>query len=94
MSMASPLDEIIGGVALADIDRDDYRQYVEAGRSVARIAGLAPGAAALIINGRVMFFIRFYLCPLCPPNIVTLVDCRADRARRIHRRGLQNPSGL
>jgi hypothetical protein len=51
--MSSPLDEITGGVALADIDRNDYRRYVEAGRFIAKTAGLAPGASGLLINGRV-----------------------------------------
>ncbi|KAF8268079.1 UDP-glucose:Glycoprotein glucosyltransferase-domain-containing protein [Lactarius quietus] len=54
LSANSPLDEITGGVALADIDRDDYRRYVEAGRIVAKTAGLAPGVSGLIINGRVV----------------------------------------
>jgi hypothetical protein len=58
--VASSLDEITGGVALADIDRDDYRRYVETSRLVANAAGLAPGASGLIINGRV----RWFLCPL------------------------------
>jgi len=54
--MASQLDEITGGVALANIDRDDYRRYVEeAGRMVAKTAGVAPGASGLIINGRMSF---------------------------------------
>ena len=53
LSVASPLDEITGGVALDDIDRDDYRRYVETSRLVAKTAGLAPGASGLIVNGRV-----------------------------------------
>ncbi|KAF8266966.1 hypothetical protein EI94DRAFT_1802289 [Lactarius quietus] len=56
LNMASQLDEITGGVALANIDRDDYRRYVEeAGRMVAKTAGVAPGASGLIINGRMSF---------------------------------------
>ncbi|KAH9162492.1 UDP-glucose:glycoprotein glucosyltransferase-domain-containing protein [Lactarius sanguifluus] len=54
LSVASPLDEITGGVALADIDQDDYRRYVQTGKLVAKMAGLAPGASGLIVNGRVM----------------------------------------
>jgi hypothetical protein len=46
--MSSPLGEITGGVALADIDRHDYRRYVEASRLVANTAGLAPGASGLL----------------------------------------------
>lgn len=56
LNMASQLDEITGGVALANIDRDDYRRYVEeTGRMVAKTAGVAPGASGLIINGRMSF---------------------------------------
>ncbi|KAF8264041.1 hypothetical protein EI94DRAFT_1533558, partial [Lactarius quietus] len=50
---------ITGGVSLANIDRDDYRRYVEeAGRMVANTAGVAPGASGLIINGRMSPFAR------------------------------------
>ncbi|KAH9024388.1 UDP-glucose:glycoprotein glucosyltransferase-domain-containing protein [Lactarius pseudohatsudake] len=52
LSVASPLDEITGGVALADIDQDDYQRYVQTGKLVAKMAGLPPGASGLIINGR------------------------------------------
>ncbi|KAI9428853.1 UDP-glucose:glycoprotein glucosyltransferase-domain-containing protein [Lactarius indigo] len=54
LSMASPLDEITGGVALADVDQDDYQRYVQTGKLVAKMAGLAPGASGLIINGRII----------------------------------------
>jgi hypothetical protein len=46
-------DEITGGITLANIDRDDYHRYTEASRLVAEKVGLVPGAAGLIINGRV-----------------------------------------
>ncbi|KAH8978341.1 UDP-glucose:glycoprotein glucosyltransferase-domain-containing protein [Lactarius akahatsu] len=54
LSVASPLDEIAGGVALADIDQDDYQRYVHTGKLVAKMAGLAPGASGLFINGRIV----------------------------------------
>ena len=47
------LDEITGGVAIADLDEDVYHRYVEASRLVAEKVGLVPGAAGLIVNGRV-----------------------------------------
>jgi hypothetical protein len=79
--MSSPLDEITGGVPLADIDRNDYRRYVEAGRLVANTAGLAPGASGLLINGRVKSIalsVRF--------RLLTVVAGRwAYRCRRVHR---------
>jgi hypothetical protein len=40
---------------LADIDKGDYRRYVEESRFVAKTVDLAPGASGLIINGRVSF---------------------------------------
>jgi hypothetical protein len=40
LNIPSPLNEITGGVALAEIDRNDYRRYVEAGRLVAKTADL------------------------------------------------------
>lgn len=46
-------DEITGGITLANLDRDDYHRYTEASRLVAEKVGLVPGAAGLIINGRV-----------------------------------------
>jgi hypothetical protein len=46
-------DEITGGIALADLDEDVYRRYVQSSRLVAEKVGLVPGAAGLIINGRV-----------------------------------------
>ncbi len=49
LSMPSSLDEI----TLADVDKDDYRRYVAAGRVAAERVGFAPGAFGLIINGRV-----------------------------------------
>ncbi|KAI0266194.1 UDP-glucose:glycoprotein glucosyltransferase-domain-containing protein [Gloeopeniophorella convolvens] len=48
------LEDITGGVPLEDVDKNDYRQYVEIGRLVAEKAGLAPGASGLIINGRIV----------------------------------------
>ncbi|KAN0128696.1 hypothetical protein V8E53_013515 [Lactarius tabidus] len=54
MSAASLLDEIMGGIALADIDRNDYGRYVEADRLVAKTVDVAPGAGGLLINGRVV----------------------------------------
>ena len=66
LSAGSPLDEIAGGVALADIDRNDYLRYVEAGRLVAKKAGLEPGASGLLINGRVKFHPLLYALP--PPD--------------------------
>src|SRR6266702_3994681 len=76
LSVASPFDEITGGVTLADVDRDDYRRYVEAGRSVAKTAGLGPGASGLIINGRVRF--HPLVCPFPPPDIMCLYRaCRS-----------------
>ena len=47
---ASPLDEFLGGVALADIYRNNYRRYIDAGRLVAKNSGLEPGASRLLIN--------------------------------------------
>ena len=68
LSKSSPLDEITGGVALADIDRNDYGRYVEAGRMVAKTAGLAPGTSGLLVNGRVKF--HPLICPLPLPDCV------------------------
>lgn len=53
LDMPYPFDEIMGGVAIADLDEDVYHGYVEASRLVAEKVGLVPGAAGLIINGRV-----------------------------------------
>jgi hypothetical protein len=47
------VDEITGGITLANLDKDDYHRYTEASRLVAEKVGLVPGAAGLIINGRV-----------------------------------------
>ena len=43
----------LGEVTLADVDKDDYRRYVKAGKVAAERVGIAPGASGLIINGRV-----------------------------------------
>ncbi len=51
--MPYSFDEITGGIALADLDEDVYRRYVHSSRLVAEKVGLVPGAAGLIINGRV-----------------------------------------
>jgi hypothetical protein len=76
LSMASLLGEVTGGVALADIDRNDHRRYVEAGRLVAKTAGLAPGASGFLINGRVRF--RPLLCPFPPLDHVYRSLGRSD----------------
>jgi UDP-glucose:glycoprotein glucosyltransferase len=47
------LDEITGGITLADVDKEDYRRYMEASRVAAEKVGFVPGASGLIINGRV-----------------------------------------
>jgi hypothetical protein len=46
-------DEITGGTTLANLDKDDYHRYTEASLLAAEKVGLVPGAAGLIINGRV-----------------------------------------
>ena len=51
LSMPSSLGE----VTLADVEKDDYRRYIKAGRVAAERVGIAPGASGLIINGRVRF---------------------------------------
>lgn len=43
----------LGEITLADVDRDDYRRYVKAGKVTAERVGIDPGASGLIINGRV-----------------------------------------
>jgi hypothetical protein len=53
LDLSSSFDGITSGIALGDLDPDNYRQYTEASRSVAEKVGLVPGAAGLIINGRV-----------------------------------------
>ena len=55
LSRSSPLDEIMGGVALANTDRNDDWRYAEAEKLVAKTAGLEPGASGLLINGRGKF---------------------------------------
>jgi len=50
LSMPSSL----GKVTLADVDKDNYRQYVKAGSVAAERVGIAPGASGLIINGRII----------------------------------------
>ena len=57
LSMPSSLGE----VTLADIDKDNYRQYVKAGNIVAERVGIAPGASGLIINGRVRFTVLLFV---------------------------------
>jgi UDP-glucose:glycoprotein glucosyltransferase len=47
------LDEITSGISFSDVDKDDYRRYVEASRIVAEKVGLTRGDSGLIINGRV-----------------------------------------
>ena len=47
------LDEIAGGITFADVDKGNYRRYLETSRVVAEEVGLAPGASGLIVNGRV-----------------------------------------
>ena len=91
LSTASPLDEITGGVALTDIDRNDYLRYVEAGRLVAKTASLEPGASGLFINGRVKFY--SLLCAL-PPSDSVFAGRRPNRTRRIHSGGLRDSSGI
>ena len=49
------LDEITSGITFADVDKGNYRRYLEASRVVAEEVGLAPGASGLIVNGRVRF---------------------------------------
>jgi UDP-glucose:glycoprotein glucosyltransferase len=49
------MPSFLGEVTLADVDKDDYRRYVKAGRVAAERVGIAPGASGLIINGRVRF---------------------------------------
>jgi len=53
LEMPSSFVEVTGGITLADIDKDDYRRYIEVSRLVAEKVGLVPGTAGLIINGRV-----------------------------------------
>lgn len=57
--MPSSLDEIIGGITFVDVDKGDYRWFVEASRVAAKRVGLAPGTSGLIINGRVRLTISF-----------------------------------
>ena len=64
--MVTPLDEITGSVALADINQDDYRLYVETSRLVAKTTGLSSGASGLIINVGVMFYP--FACLFPPPD--------------------------
>ena len=47
------LDEITSGISFSDVDKGDYRRYVEASRIVAEKVGLTRGESGLIINGRV-----------------------------------------
>ena len=93
LSTASPLEEITRGVALADIDRNNYLRYVEAGRLIAKTAGLEPGASGLLINGRVKFHPLLRLYALPPPDSV-LAGRRPNRIRRLHRGGLRDFSGV
>jgi hypothetical protein len=60
--MSSPFDEITGGVALANFDRNDYQRYVKVGRLVAKTAEIAPGTLGLLINGRVKIPFRLSIC--------------------------------
>ena len=90
LDMPYAFDEITGGIALADLDEDVYHQYVEASRLVAEKVGLVPGAAGLIINGRV----RITASNLFLKRDTPCIGRWADRFRRIHCGGLPNASGL
>jgi UDP-glucose:glycoprotein glucosyltransferase len=63
------LDEITGGITLADVDKDDYRRYMEASRVAAERVGLAPGASGLIINGRVRLTVLFLVSNCDVPRL-------------------------
>jgi hypothetical protein len=54
-------DDITGGIAIADLDEGVYRQYIQSSRLVAEKVGLIPGAAGLIINGRVRVTVSILL---------------------------------
>ena len=54
LSMAAPLDEIMGDIVLA-VDWNDYQQYIEAGREVTKMAGLEPGTSGLLTNSQVSY---------------------------------------
>lgn len=88
--MSSPLNEIAGDV-LADIYRNDYQRYVDAGRLVAKTVALEPGAAGLLINTQVIF--HLLLCALLPFDYV-FADRRPNGIRRVHSGGLRDSSGL
>lgn len=53
LEMPSSFVEVTGGITLADIDKDDYRRYIDVSRLVAEEVGLVPGTTGLVINGRV-----------------------------------------
>ena len=47
------LDEITGGITFADVDKGNYRRYLEASRVATEEVDLASGASGLTANGRV-----------------------------------------
>lgn len=53
LTQQSALEELMGGVALEDVDVPSYQRYVEASRAVVTELGLSPGEHGLLVNGRV-----------------------------------------
>ena len=51
------LDEITGGITFADVDKGNYRRYLEASRVASEEVGLVPGPPGLIVNGRVRLIV-------------------------------------
>jgi len=84
-------NNVTGYFTLADIDKDDYRRYVEVSRLVAQKVGFAPGASGVIINGRVRLALSLPV-PKC--EIAAFADRWPVPIRRIHARGLPNTPGL
>jgi hypothetical protein len=86
LSMPSSLGE----VTLVDVDKDDYRRYVKAGRVAAERVGIAPGASGLIINGRVRFTVLLlfqtvtcHVCRSLAPSHLGNSPQRISRRSRI-----------
>ncbi|KAI9511020.1 UDP-glucose:glycoprotein glucosyltransferase-domain-containing protein [Russula earlei] len=53
LDFPSALNEVTGYITLANVDKDDYRQYLESSRLAAEEVGFPRGASGVIVNGRV-----------------------------------------
>ena len=53
LTQQSVLEELMGGVALEDVDVPSYDRYVQASLAVVAELGLSPGEHGLLVNGRV-----------------------------------------